>query len=41
VYKTGFAPAQNLTISGGSQNGTYSFGGGYFKQEGTQLAQDF
>jgi TonB-linked SusC/RagA family outer membrane protein len=41
VYKTGFATAQNLTISGGSQNGTYSFGGGYFKQEGTQLAQDF
>ena len=41
VYKTGFATAHNLTISGGSQNGTYSFGAGYFKQEGTQLAQNF
>ena len=41
VYKTGFATAHNLTISGGSQNATYSFGGGYFKQEGIQLAQDF
>jgi TonB-dependent starch-binding outer membrane protein SusC len=41
VYKTGLATAHNLTLSGGSQNATYSFGAGYFKQEGTQLAQDF
>ncbi len=41
VYKTGLATSNNLTISGGGQNTTYSFGAGYFKQEGTQLAQDF
>lgn len=41
VYKTGVATAHNLTLSGGSQNATYSFGAGYFKQEGTQLAQNF
>jgi TonB-dependent starch-binding outer membrane protein SusC len=41
VFKTGVATAHNLTLSGGSQNATYSFGAGYFKQEGTQLAQDF
>jgi len=41
VYKTGPATAHNLTISGGGQNATYSFGAGYLKQEGIQLAQDF
>jgi TonB-dependent starch-binding outer membrane protein SusC len=41
VYKKGLATAHNLTLSGGSQNATYSFGAGYFKQEGTQLAQNF
>jgi TonB-dependent starch-binding outer membrane protein SusC len=41
VYKKGFATAHNLTLSGGNQNATYSFGAGYFKQEGTQLAQNF
>ncbi len=41
VYKTGFATAHNLTLSGGNQNATYSFGAGYLKQEGTQLAQNF
>ncbi len=41
IYKTGPATAHNLTISGGGQNATYSFGAGYLKQEGIQLAQDF
>lgn len=41
TFKTGFATANNLTISGGSPNATYSFGAGYFKQEGIQLAQNF
>lgn len=41
VYKTGVATAHNLTLSGGNQNATYSFGAGYFKQEGIQIAQDF
>jgi TonB-dependent starch-binding outer membrane protein SusC len=41
VFKTGLATAHNLTLSGGSQNATYSFGAGYFKQEGIQLAQNF
>jgi TonB-dependent SusC/RagA subfamily outer membrane receptor len=39
VYKTGLATAHNLTISGGGQNATYSFGAGYLKQEGIQLAR--
>ncbi len=41
VYKEGFATSNNLTLSGGNQNATYSFGAGYFKQEGIQLAQNF
>jgi TonB-linked SusC/RagA family outer membrane protein len=41
VFKTGSASSHNLTISGGGQNATYSFGAGYFKQDGTQLAQNF
>ena len=41
VFKTGLATANNLTISGGSENTTYSFGAGYFKQDGIQLAQGF
>ena len=41
VFKTGSATSHNLTISGGGQNSTYSFGAGYFKQDGTQLAQNF
>jgi TonB-dependent starch-binding outer membrane protein SusC len=41
VFKTGIGTAHNLTLSGGSQNATYSFGAGYFKQEGIQLAQNF
>jgi len=41
VFKKGFATTHNLTISGGNQNSTYSFGAGYFKQEGVQLAQNF
>jgi TonB-dependent starch-binding outer membrane protein SusC len=41
VFKKGYATSNNLTISGGSQNSTYSFGAGYFNQEGIQLAQKF
>jgi TonB-dependent starch-binding outer membrane protein SusC len=41
VFKTGIGTSHNLTLSGGSQNATYSFGAGYFKQEGIQIAQDF
>jgi len=41
VYKKGLATSNNLTLSGGNQNATYSFGAGYFKQEGIQLAQNF
>lgn len=41
VYRTGVATTHNLTVSGGNQNATYSFGGGYFKQEGIQIAQNF
>jgi TonB-linked SusC/RagA family outer membrane protein len=41
VYRTGPATAHNLTISGGSPNATFSFGAGYLKQTGIELAQDF
>ena len=41
VFKKGIATSHNLTISGGSQNATYSFGAGYFNQEGIQIAQNF
>lgn len=41
VFKTGVATSHNLTISGGNPNATYSFGAGYFNQEGIQLAQNF
>jgi TonB-linked SusC/RagA family outer membrane protein len=41
VYKSGFATSHNLTLSGGNQNATFSFGAGYLKQDGIQLAQGF
>jgi TonB-linked SusC/RagA family outer membrane protein len=41
VFKKGNATSHNLTISGGGQNATYSFGAGYFNQDGIQLAQKF
>jgi len=41
VFKKGNATTHNLTISGGGQNATYSFGAGYFNQDGIQLAQKF
>jgi TonB-dependent starch-binding outer membrane protein SusC len=41
VYKKGNATTHNLTISGGSPNATYSFGAGYFNQDGIQIAQKF
>jgi TonB-linked SusC/RagA family outer membrane protein len=41
VFKKGTATTHNLTISGGSPNATYSFGAGYFNQDGIQLAQSF
>lgn len=41
VFRKGFATTHNLTLSGGNQNSTYSFGGGYFKQDGVEIAQNF
>jgi TonB-dependent starch-binding outer membrane protein SusC len=41
VFKKGIGTTHNLTLSGGSQNATYSFGAGYLKQEGIQIAQNF
>ena len=41
VFKKGNATSHNLTISGGSQNATYSFGAGYFNQDGILPAQKF
>ena len=41
VFKKGNATSHNLTISGGGQNSTYSFGAGYFNQDGILPAQKF
>ncbi len=41
VFKTGSATSNNLSVSGGNQNSTYSFGGGYFNQGGIEIAQKF
>ena len=41
VFKKGNATSHNLTLSGGGQNATYSFGAGYFNQEGIQISQNF
>jgi len=41
VFKKGISTSHNLTISGGNQNATYSFGAGYFNQDGIQIGQKF
>lgn len=41
VFKTALSTAHNLTLSGGNQNATYSFGAGYLDQQGIQIAQNF
>ena len=41
VFKKGNATSHNLTISGGGQNSTYSFGAGYLNQDGILPAQSF
>ncbi len=41
VFKTGISTAHNLTLSGGNQTATYSFGAGYLDQQGIQIAQNF
>ena len=41
VFKTGISTAHNLTLSGGNQTATYSFGAGYLDQLGIQIAQNF
>lgn len=41
VFKSALSTTHNLTISGGGQNATYSFGAGYLNQGGLQPAQNF
>ncbi|TZF85605.1 TonB-dependent receptor (plasmid) [Pedobacter sp. BS3] len=41
MYKDGYMTDNNLTISGGSAQGRFSVGGGYFKQTAVLPGQDF
>lgn len=40
-YQTGVAHSHDITVSGGTQNGTYSFGGSYNHDEGVIPTQAF
>jgi len=40
-YRTGSVFSSDVGISGGSQNGTYNFGGGYYKNEGLIPTQQY
>ncbi|MCQ2220033.1 MAG: SusC/RagA family TonB-linked outer membrane protein [Prevotella sp.] len=40
-YQTGISHNHNLTVSGGTSSGTYSFGGGYIHDEGVIPTQAF
>ena len=40
-YRTGNTQDYNLGMSGGSQNGTYYLSGGYFKNQGVLIGNDF
>jgi TonB-dependent starch-binding outer membrane protein SusC len=41
IYRQGFNQSHNLNLSGGSDNTTYYFSGGYTSQEGILVGNDF
>ncbi|MCD0487114.1 TonB-dependent receptor [Pedobacter sp. MC2016-14] len=41
LYKNGYMTDNNITVSGGSDQSQFSFGGGYFKQTSVLPSQDF
>jgi TonB-dependent starch-binding outer membrane protein SusC len=41
VFKRGIMTSHNLSVTGGTQNASFSIGGGYLKQQGIELAQGF
>lgn len=41
MYKNGFRTDHNLSVSGGTPNGSYSLGGGYYKETTVLPGQDF
>lgn len=40
-FKTGYNQDYNLSVSGGSENSTFMFSGGYFKNQGTAIGPNF
>ena len=41
LYKTGMVTSHDLSVSGGTEKGSYSFGVGYFKDEAVVPLQDY
>jgi len=41
LYKNGYITDNNVSVSGGSEQSQFSFGGGYFKQTSVLPSQDF
>lgn len=41
MYRTGYTISQDLGVSGGTENGGYNFGGGYFKDQGVLPLQGY
>jgi TonB-linked SusC/RagA family outer membrane protein len=41
LYRTGMVTNHNLGISGGTEQGTYNFGAGYYKEEAVLPGQDY
>jgi TonB-linked SusC/RagA family outer membrane protein len=40
-YKTGIVTDQSISLSGGSETGSYNFGGGYYKNQGVIPTQQY
>lgn len=41
MYRTGFVTSHDANVSGGTQGGSYSFGGAYYKDQGVVPTQNF
>ena len=41
LYRTGMVTNHNLNVAGGTQQGTYNFGAGYYKEEAVLPGQDY
>ena len=41
LYQTGFVTDHNISLSGGSETGSYNFGGGYYQNQGVIPTQQY